>query len=262
MKHPSKINVIILILFLVSHLIGLYVTSVYLNKDLPYNLERPSINVEKPLSSTMYIIIVIVVLTILLLLLIKLKLGVLWKIWFSMAILLTLSVSFSAFFHSTIAFIVAIVFVALRLFRNNVIVHNFTELFVYGAISALFAPVLSIEIASLVLIGVSAYDFIAVRKTKHMVSLAKFQAKEKLFAGFLIKYKNNMAILGGGDIAFPLIFAGVLMVDYGFLSLIISLTAMLGLLTLLFISKKKRYYPAMPFITAGCFVGYGILLLF
>ena len=78
------------------------------------------------------------------------------------------------------------------------------------------------------------------------------------------------AVLGGGDIGFPLIFAGVVMKGLmltnselaGFLkALIIPIFSALALLVLLTESKKDRFYPAMPFLTIGCLAGYIVLLL-
>jgi hypothetical protein len=127
-----------------------------------------------------------------------------------------------------------------------------------------------------------------------MVTMAQFQTKSNLFAGFNIQYKRKSekigkikkgvktrlarvkeesanAVLGGGDIAFPLIFAGVVM-DYliktsqftkpvAFLySLIIPVFACLALTILLMKAKKDRFYPAMPFITLGCLIGLGVVL--
>ena len=90
------------------------------------------------------------------------------------------------------------------------------------------------------------------------------------------------AILRGGDIAFPLIFIGCVMngmilkmslanpsmllsqiklIAYLQSSVIIVTTTIA--LTLLFVyAKKGKFYPAMPFITAGCLVGWAITLLF
>lgn len=132
-----------------------------------------------------------------------------------------------------------------------------------------------------------------------MVKMANFQTKSKVFAGLFIPYSSEKgkakihtaghgslkvpapkgkpssnaknAILGGGDIAFPLIFTGVVMESlivggtskisaFGF-SLIITLTTTIALFLLLFFSKQGRFYPAMPFISAGCLAGYGIILL-
>ncbi len=79
------------------------------------------------------------------------------------------------------------------------------------------------------------------------------------------------AILGGGDIAFPLLFTGAVMegmIRSGvlkpaafWLSLVVTGGATLALLGLFLLAKKDRYYPAMPFITAGCLVGWGLLWL-
>lgn len=70
------------------------------------------------------------------------------------------------------------------------------------------------------------------------------------------KIKINLAILGGGDIVFPIITAGVLLNTYGFLPAILAIAgATLGLTLLFIFSEKKKFYPAMPFITAGIFLG-------
>jgi len=74
--------------------------------------------------------------------------------------------------------------------------------------------------------------------------------------------KMKMAILGGGDLGFPLIFAGVVFKSVGlYQAMIIPVFAAIALLLLLLLGKKDRFYPAMPFISAGCFVGYIVILL-
>ncbi len=70
--------------------------------------------------------------------------------------------------------------------------------------------------------------------------------------------KNKEAILGGGDIGFPLIFTGVAMKTLGGKALVIPVFVSLALLLLLVKSEKKKFYPAMPILTLGCFIGYGI----
>ena len=108
-----------------------------------------------------------------------------------------------------------------------------------------------------------------------MITLAKSQSKAKVFAGLLVPYsikrkkkvkrkgppvKVRVAMLGGGDIAFPLIFAGIVMKDVGlWQSLLIPLFAMGGLAYLLWFGSEKKFYPAMPFIGVGCFVGLGVV---
>jgi presenilin-like A22 family membrane protease len=122
---------------------------------------------------------------------------------------------------------------------------------------------MSIFAASVLLTLISIYDAIAVWKTKHMIKLVKFQAKAKLFAGLLIPYdKKKTAILGGGDIGFTLLFSGVVLTKMGFLSaIIVSLTTSIALFLLFIFSKKRKFYPAMPFLSIGCFIGLLISLL-
>ena len=70
------------------------------------------------------------------------------------------------------------------------------------------------------------------------------------------KIKVNVAILGGGDVIFPIIAAGVMLKTLGiWAALLVILGAVLGLGYLFFFAKKKKFYPAMPFITAGIFLG-------
>ena len=97
---------------------------------------------------------------------------------------------------------------------------------------------------------------VAVWKTKHMISFAKFQTKLKIFAGLIIPYqKNRMAILGGGDVGFPILFTAVAYKFIGSKALFIPIFSSLSLFFLLYKGKKKKFYPAMPFLTIGCFIG-------
>ena len=44
-------------------------------------------------------------------------------------------------------------------------------------------------------------------------------------------------------------------------ALLVILGAALGLAYIFFVAEKKKFYPAMPFITAGVLVGIGISYL-
>ena len=176
-------------------------------------------------------------------------------------------ISFNVFFGILFAIIFAFVLTLWRLFIPNPIIHNFTELFIYGAMATIFVPILNLWSIFILLILISFYDYIAVRKTKHMVKMAKSQTKAKLFAGLTVPYEKNVAILGGGDIGFPLLFAAVVMINFNlnlfdFRTYIVPLFSGLMLFTLFTFGEKKKYYPAMPYITLGCVLGLGILLFF
>ena len=72
----------------------------------------------------------------------------------------------------------------------------------------------------------------------------------------------NLAILVGGDVFFPIIAAGVMLKPLGLTSAIfVIIGATLGLSYLMFFAEKKKFYPAMPFISAGIFIGIGLSYL-
>ncbi|MBU0757194.1 MAG: hypothetical protein KKF44_03960 [Nanoarchaeota archaeon] len=257
-------------------------------------------------GSFMYLFFAVFVGTAMILLLKRLKLKKVWKHWFFLAVALTLSIVFDVFFSWQLALGLGIIFTYLKIYRPNVIFHNLTEVLMYPGIALMIVPMFNLFWIIMVMIGISIYDFIAVFKTKHMVELAKFQSNSQVFAGVLIPYEpskekkneknknakisgstakikmkipesisskeTKSAILGGGDIAFTLIFSGVVM-DHlvrikmftesaaFFTTLIVPVFATISLGFLFFFAKKDKFYPAMPFITVGCMIGLGIVML-
>ncbi len=289
MKHPITPTLFLIILFFCAQIIGLFVTNSYLTKidgklswaPLPsvlgVGVERPELS---PKQTVWTVIIAIIIGTMIFLGILKFKFFNLMKAWFFLALLLCLHIAFGAFIPSIIAFILALLFAYLKLFKNNFYVHNFTELFLYSGLGMIFVPLLTINTVFVLLLLISLYDMYAVWKSKHMIALAKAQAENGLFAGLVLPYKfpkilqatrhklrtsnrqPSVAILGGGDIGFPIIFSGVVFSVYGFNALIVSVFAAISLALLFFLAKKNVFYPAMPFISAGCFAGYSILWLF
>jgi presenilin-like A22 family membrane protease len=280
MKHILRVTIILTVLFAISQVIGLVIVDEYRDKvateatgelqwkALPsimgVGVERPDI---EPKVSIWYIVAAILLGTGLILLIIKIGKTFLWKLWFFLAITVCLQVALAAFVSESVALILALLFAFFKIVRPNVILHNFSELFLYGGLAAIFVPILNVRYAFILLLVLSAYDAYAVWKSKHMIKMAKFQTKTGVFAGLLIPYRYGKkqvktAVLGGGDIGFPLIFAGTVLKTSGFLpALVVSLFSTIALFGLLWLSKKDRFYPAMPFITAGCIVGYLVSLL-
>lgn len=300
MKHTLKITIALVFFFLMAQFAGLLVVNHYIDhqksaeaketvmKPLPYGIERPE--VKNKSYSFVYITISILIGTVLVLLLAKFNKPMVWKIWFFLTVWLTLSISFAAFFSSMIAAIIALLLTILKMYKPDLIIQNLSEIFIYGGLAAIFVPILNIFAAFMLLIIISIYDYISVYRTKHMIKLAKFQSRTKVFAGLLIPYgksKANLekipksgikkiqkktqrvAVLGGGDIGFTLIFAGVVMkglmlnepVLTGFLkTLIIPVFAGFALLFLLVKGQENKFYPAMPILSAGCFLGYLVVL--
>jgi presenilin-like A22 family membrane protease len=304
-----------MLLFLAAQVVGLYLLNLSIETIKTDDTGKISVTYTEPITgrpelegkdSFIYTFGMILGGTIILLTLMKFKLYKVWKVWFFLAIFGALSVSFSTVLDIIPSLIIALIFTYLKVFRPNIYIHNLTEVFIYGGITIMLAPIFTIFWAVMLLIMISIYDMIAVWKLKHMITLATEQADQKMFAGLLIPYsvkaekrtdlkmskneekimkeipkgiKENdvkSAILGGGDIAFPMIFAGSAMTHFiilgissniaYFLSLVVSLFAGIALFLLLLKSEKNKFYPAMPFISAGCFIGYafaiGIIVLF
>jgi len=196
--------------------------------------------------------------------------------------------------YSLAALAIAIPLAFLKIFRPNMYIHNGTELLIYPGIAAVFVPILTPLSIIALLILISIYDAWAVWKSGIMQKMAKFQMEEiKIFGGFLIpsasdkvkkqiekiktkyqnkkipksiqnkKFKVNMAILGGGDVIFPIIAAGVFMRAYSITpALFIIFGALAGLISIFILSKKGKAYPAMPYITTGIFAGLLLWKLF
>ncbi|MBL7059201.1 hypothetical protein ISS08_01995 [Candidatus Pacearchaeota archaeon] len=205
------------------------------------------------------------------------------KIWFFLVVWIALGLSLNSIipinkFSTLIALILALPLVISKVYQKNMIMHNVTELLIYPGIAAVFVPILNIATLIGFLILISVYDIWAVWKSGLMQKMAKYQIKEVgIFSGFFIPYmsktmrakikkmkkselkkkkiKVNIALLGGGDVVFPIITSGVLMALWGLGPALLSiLGATLGLSYLFFMGKKKKFYPAMPFITAGILI--------
>lgn len=277
-------------MFILTQFIGIYVVDHYQDEEekLPYGLETPEPEEESEFYKMFsQIVIAFIIAIVLLFILMKFKIELLLKIWFFIVVVMALGISITSFlpafkYVSLISLAIALPFAILKIFRRNLLVHNFTELLIYPGIAAVFVPILNVTTVIIFLIIISAYDIWAVWHSGVMQKMAKYQInKLKIFSGFFVPYVSkrmrakikkmkkmkkselkkkkirvNVAILGGGDVIFPIIAAGVMLKTLGLISaLLVVAGAVLGLTYLFFFSEKKKFYPAMPFITAGIFLG-------
>ncbi len=309
MKHSLKVILILLGMFFITQLIGIAVIHQYspeiktvedvegniINKtvyNLPYGAEPPE--GITPGNTLVSILIAIVIAVVFMLILMRFKSELILRVWFFLVVSFALAITLYAFidkinYAEFIALGVAIPLAALKLFKRNVYVHNFTELLIYPGIAAIFVPLLSIWTVVLLLILISIYDIYAVWHAGFMQKMAQYQIEKlKFFTGFFVPYlgkkekmqiaearksnklkdlkekklKINVAILGGGDVVFPIMLAGVVLNTLGLIeALIINVGATLALSWLFYISKKGKFYPAMPFISIGCLIALGIAYL-
>jgi presenilin-like A22 family membrane protease len=288
MKHNLKVTLIILMMFIVTQFIGLYVVNHYVVQEnvLPYGMETPEIENESDFYTSFLpsIIIAFVFAIVILILLTKFNFGFFLKLWFFVVILIAIGIFFNTFlpnekYFPYIALVFALPLALIKVYRRNFLIHNLTELVIYPSIAAVFAALLNFWTVLILLVLISVYDMWAVWHSGIMQKMAKYQINElKIFSGFFVPYisekvrmslkklpkselknkkvKANIAILGGGDVVFPIITSGVMLNQFGVWSAIfVVIGATLGLSYLLFFAEKKKFYPAMPFITGGIFLG-------
>ncbi|MEK6819599.1 MAG: presenilin family intramembrane aspartyl protease [Nanoarchaeota archaeon] len=314
MKHNVKITIILLAMFIITQLIGLYVVNFYSSvrisdgvetnvsaPELPFGLETPELKEKSEFSYAFVSVIIAFMIAIsLLLFLTRLNAEFFLRLWFFLVIVISLVIAFNVLSYEIglsskinflsytfpmswiIALAVALPLAYIKIYKRNFLVHNFTELLIYPGIAAVFVPILNIYTIILLLILISVYDAWAVWHSGIMQKMAKYQINQlNIFSGFFVPYvskkvkmqmmklkessnsklkekkvKVNIAILGGGDVVFPIITAGVMLKTLGLMpALLVILGAALGLSYLFFFAEKRKFYPAMPFITTGIFLG-------
>lgn len=298
MKHNIKITIVLLVMFVVTQLIGLWVVNHYLSPEqgLPYGMEPPEVTEDTAASFLASLIVAFVIAIMLVFILMNMKSVWIMRTWFFIVVVLALGITFNAVgtklgipYAALLAAGIGLILAYFKIFKRQIFVHNATELLIYPGIAAVFVPILNIWTIILLLIAISIYDIWAVWHSKIMQKMAKFQIdKLRIFSGFFVPYadkktrqkikaiklrykdkkvpdsvvkkqkiKVQLAILGGGDIIFPIIAAGVFLKTFQniWATLIVSLGATIALAYLFFFAKKKKFYPAMPFITSGIFAG-------
>ncbi len=285
-------------MFIATQLIGILVLNAYKTTPLPYGMQAPEVPKEDFSLNLQFLITIILAFAIAIFLvffLTKVKSAIFIKIWFFVVITLAISITLNSLlfklnfvYSSIIAVLIALPLSFFKIFKQNFLIHNLTELMVYPGIAAVFVPILNVWTIIILLIAISIYDIWAVWHSGFMQKMAKYQINNlKIFAGFFVpymskkqreqirllkqKYKNknipekviknkkikvSLAILGGGDVIFPIIAAGVFLKTFGLLpALSVTLFSSISLLVLFIFAKKGKFYPAMPFLTAGILTG-------
>lgn len=169
--------------------------------------------------------------------------------------------------------------ILLWLFYRNVFMHDIVLVMAISAIAVMFGQNLRPSSAIIILIILGLYDYIAVLQTKHMVSMFKGLAENKVYFSLIIPQtfrglfkkinevspQTEFMFLGTGDLAIPAIFT----ISCLKIGLSASLGACLGsvfgfiFLYILFIIQKDREpIPGLPPIILGCLIGYMISFLF
>jgi len=199
--------------------------------------------------------------------------GTIFKILFILAVLLGGLLFLETWLpeHLSLIFIFVLIFWWLK--KPSVLIQDLLIILgIAGTGSILGLSLNPLTVVALLIIFL-IYDFIAVYKTKHMVRMAKAMLESRAILALVIPpnifgFRESLEkiqpggkflILGGGDIAFPLIFSVSLIPSGIFNSLIVALFSLIGLFASFWFftkQKERKPIPALPPIAFFSIIGY------
>ena len=254
-------------LFIVAQTLGLIVAQNLILLDIKSAPLTGDLN--NPLEAV-YLIIMILVMTGVILIILKYKKAKSLWLFEALAIFSTSIIVFGSFFpqDDLLVFLITIVILAFRYtHKENKMYKNFVSILAISGAGALLGISLGVIPVLIFIILLSIYDFIAVFKTKHMVTLAKGVTKKNLSFTYTLPTKEHTFELGTGDMVIPLTFAvsvlstqTIMGIEKFITPILILLASLIGLiLTLHYCSLKKgRVLPALPLQTALMIIVFGM----
>ena len=249
----------LVLIFVLAQVIGLAVGANLISEIASGEMEQPVIfseNPDDPLNA-IFLIGGILFFTVLLLVFMTFFKGPGLFRLFEIFVVFTASIIvFATFFPEAIAFVFAVELIAIRLLLpKSVFVRNIAAVISVAGVGALIGVSLGVIPVLIFLILLSVYDFIAVFKTKHMVTLAKGISGKNLAFTLAIPTEEHQFELGTGDLVLPLVFAVSVMkastAPYPFYfvpAAMVLIASIIGLLfTINWVSKHVgKALPALP----------------
>lgn len=270
-------------LFLVTQALGLYVGMGLIAADVHAGIvtENPE-DIENSIGLFAYILVFTAVLLAAVVYL-KRYIYLIFKAFESLAIFATALIVFAVFGSSLpipawlvswLVLVAAVAVVVLRIvYAKHLWLRNFSSVIAVAGAGALIGVSLGILPVLLFLVLLAVYDFIAVFKTKHMVTLAKSLTKKNLSFTYAMPTKKHTFELGTGDMVMPLAFAVSVLSAYApmyaFPMNLVPSVAVLGaalagqLATIEYSSRHVgTALPALPPQVIAMIVAFGLVKLF
>ena len=273
-------------LFFLTQVLGLFVV-VRLSKSLEFLEIKP-----EPVSFLNFLVYFLIG-TLIILAVLKISKkgsGILLQIFFVLAVFSGLDILLSSLIGEPGAIILAAGLVIFRFLQPTILLHNIVVIGGLAGIGGALGLTLIPRDAIILLIILAIYDVIAVYKTKHMVKMAQEMIKKRVILGIIVPEKfsgfyasmvdverekisadnlskaprkNKFMVLGGGDLALPLLLIASVARQGIWHSVIILVFAILGLFAmhLIFIKLKNRPMPALPPLAVFSILGYLVSLL-
>ncbi len=196
----------------------------------------------------------------------------LFKSLFIFAIFTGGSLILDAWFSDVVSLCLMFILIFLWDKKKSVFLHNLCVILGIAGTISIAGLSVTPQVVVFLLVLFSVYDFIAVYKTKHMVTMAKSMIESGSILGFIIPHnlssfngktdninKNWAFVLGGGDIAFPLLLVCSL-VPYSVAdSVIVAIFSLVGLFLSFWIflqQKERKAIPALPPVALLSILGY------
>jgi len=196
--------------FLVTQLLGVAVGITLIKGIASGQIAQPTVvndNPEDPINSVALIAYILVFTGLLLLFSRYLKGGFLFR-WLEITVVFSTSlIVFGAFLPSAALMFALFLTILRAALPDEVALRNITAIIAVSGVGALMGVTLGVIPVLVFLILLACYDFIAVFKTKHMVSLAKEITKRNLAFTVAMPTPRHQFELGTGDLALPLVFA-------------------------------------------------------
>ena len=246
----KKLIAQLVLVFLITQLVGLYVAGFCVQEDIHATIVSEDPN--DPLNSIALFAYILAFTAGLLaaMFFLKKRAGYFLKAFELLAVFATSWIVASVFVGDLIGIAFAILLTASRIvLSENILLRNAASIIAIIGAGALLGVSLGVVPVIVFVILLSAYDFIAVFKTKHMVTLAKAMTKKNLAFTIALPTKEHKFELGTGDLVVPLVFASAVLqeasVNAAFLVLAGSL---IGLLITINYSSKHigKALPALP----------------
>lgn len=254
----NKLALQLVALFLVTQVLALHVGSQLIAQDVKATVVND--NPEDVVNSVGLIAYILGFTGVLLVLIKFLKdkfVYYLMKIIESLAIFGTSLIVFASFVDSIFVVFLSVFLVLARVvFSKNIWLRNFAGMLAVVGAGALIGVSLGVIPVIVFMVLLAVYDYIAVFKTKHMVTLAKSITKKNLAFTYAMPTKEHTFELGTGDLVIPITFSVSLLAaysryafPYNFIPSILIIGAALGglLATIAFSSRNVgKALPALP----------------
>lgn len=280
-SNKSQLYAQLILLFLLTQGVGLFTGDKWIVFKEQGLVEQPVIVNENPedVQNSFGIVGYILVFTLVLLAIIKfapewLK-DLLFRLFEALATVFASWVVFIAILvNDLVALAVAVLLVVVRnVWRRMILLRNFAAIVTTAGAGSFLGFALGVFPVIVLLVLLSIYDFIAVFKTKHMVTLANAMTKKNLSFTYALPTKEHTFELGTGDMVVPLTFAvsvlglakqSLVFPYYWSPPLLILLASLLGLLFTIDYSSKHvgTALPALPLQSICMIVMFGLMKFF